>query len=113
MSERPGPVGRLDRLFAAATLAHEHIADLYRKAPSDHSRELVRESADILLRGMPALASDVRASARVWAEQELLEPPRAAETLRGIESQMAAIEPELRALLGRQVQIARELRDDR
>jgi hypothetical protein len=31
MAERPGPLLQLDRYFAAATIAHEYIADLHRE----------------------------------------------------------------------------------
>jgi hypothetical protein len=113
MSERPGPLARLDLLFAGATYAHENIADLHFLAPDDRSLQLLRESADILLRQLPALAREVRASEHVWAERELLDPVRAAETLKRIEAEVAAIEPDLRALLRRQSLIARELRENR
>lgn len=113
MSDRPGPLHRLDQQFAGATFRHEHIADLYFLAPDERSLKLVRESADILLREMPALARYVRASERAWEEQELLDPIRATETLQRIEAEVAAIEPDLLALLGRQSEIVRELREKR
>lgn len=113
MAERPGPLGRLDRLVAAATIAHEHVADLHRLAADEGSLQALRESAEILFQRMPAITSGVRACARVWAEQELLDPDRAADTLRSIESEMTVVEPELRSLLRRQSQLARRLRRQR
>jgi len=46
----PGRSKQLDRYFAAATIAHEYIADLHRELAalhqdSVHTRELLRESA--------------------------------------------------------------------
>ncbi|MHB1290522.1 hypothetical protein [Georgenia sp.] len=113
MSDRPEPLRRLDELIAGATFRHEHIADLHLLAPDDQSTRLIRESADIALRQMPALTRDVWAAERTWQEQELLDPERAAETLRRIDAEMAKIEPDLRALAERQRQIVRELRDRR
>lgn len=111
MTERPGSLGRLDRLLAAATIAHQRIADLHARQPDELSLALLRESADIVLRQMHDLAAGVRARGRIWAEQELLDPERAAETLRQADTEMAEIEDDLRVLLTRQEQIARELQN--
>lgn len=110
MTERPGPLGRLDRLYAGATIAHERIAELHRRAPSERSAALMRESADIVLRRLPALTIDVKAAGRAWAEQELLAPDEATETLRHAESLLAGIENEFGELRRRQDAIVRELR---
>lgn len=98
--------------MAAATIAHERIADLHTRVAGQRSLRLLQESADIVFRQMTALTSEVRNAERDWAEQELLDPPRAAETLRAIEAQMGEIRPELDRLLSRQIAIARELQGD-
>lgn len=113
MSDRPDPLRLLDELIAGATFRHEHIADLHYLAPDEQSTQLMRESADIAIRQMPALARDVWASEWTWQEQELLDPERAAEALRRIAAEMAKIEPDLRAMVERQRQIVRELRERR
>lgn len=113
MSDRPDSLGRLDDLTAGAMFRHEHIADLHFLAPDEMSMQLMRESADIVLRQMPTLARDVRAAELTWQEQALLDPDRAAEALQRIEAEMAKIEPDLRALVERHRQIVRELRERR
>lgn len=113
MTERPEPLRTLDGLMAAATIAHERIADLHARAAGRRSLRLLQESADIVFRQMTALTSEVRLAERDWAEQELLDPPRAADTLRRIEAQMAGIRVEFERLLSRQVAIARGLESDR
>lgn len=109
MPDRPGALGWLDRQFAAATLAHERIADLQRRAGTERARELLRESAEIVLWQIPNLTRGVTAAAVTWDEQQLLDPPQAQQTLRLIEAQISEIENELVALRGRQIAIAREL----
>lgn len=116
MVERPEPLGRLDRYFAAATLAHEYIADLHRELTalhhdSERTRELLRESAAMVVSRMPELTRELRRLALEWGEQQLLDPPQAERTLGAIEAGLTEVEPELSALRGRQDEIAAELRE--
>jgi hypothetical protein len=56
MTERPDPFAALDRYFAAATIAHEYLAELHRElgalgalgADSAHTRALLAESAAVV-----------------------------------------------------------------
>lgn len=116
MAERPGPLGQLDRYFAAATIAHEYIADLHRELTSLHhdserTRELLRESAAMVLSRMPELTRELRRLALEWGEQRLLDPSQAERTLSAIETGLAEVEPELSTLRTRQDEIAAELRE--
>jgi len=45
-----------------------------------------------------------------WAEQSLLHPGGAEETLAGLEGEMKRIEPDVQSLLNRQREIAAQLR---
>lgn len=116
MNGRPEPLARLDRDFAAATIAHEYAADLHRElvelhADSERSRELLGESAELVLGRMRELTSDLRGLGLDWAEQNLLNPLQAERTRHLIEARFAEIEPELSALRARQNAIVHELRE--
>jgi predicted metal-dependent hydrolase len=115
MAERPAPLEQLDRYFAATTIAHEYIADLHRELAalqqdSERTWELLRESAAVVLEGMPELTRELRRLERDWTEQELLDPPQAGRTLDAIEAGLTDVEPELSALRERQDEIAADLR---
>jgi hypothetical protein len=65
MTERPDPFAALDRYFAAATIAHEYVADLHRElaalgTDSAHTRALLAESAAVVTERMPALTRELR-----------------------------------------------------
>lgn len=116
MAERPGPLARLDRYFAAATIAHEYIADLHLelvalREDNERTRELLGESAAVILGRMPELTRELRRLELEWGEQELLDPTRGERTLHAIEAGLAEVEPELSALRARQDGIAAELRE--
>jgi hypothetical protein len=73
MAERPGPLRQLDRYFAAATIAHEYIADLHQELvmleqDTDQTRRLLHESAEVVLSRMP----DPRASCAGWSTSRAL-----------------------------------------
>jgi hypothetical protein len=115
MAERPPPLARLDRYFASATIAHEYVSDLHRELVAlhdddDRTRELFRESAAIVLEGMPKLTRELRRLERDWDEQTLLDPLQAGRTLRRIEITFARVEDELVELRVRQREIATALR---
>jgi hypothetical protein len=113
LAERPGPLGQLDRYFAATTIAHEYIADLHRELVARHrdserTRELLAESAAVVLERMPELTRELRRLGLEWEDQKLLDPPQAEQTLQIIERSLAEVEPELSALRARQDEIARK-----
>lgn len=114
MPERPEAIARLEALLGATLVAHEAIYDLRRDLVSagaaEESAELLRESARIALERAPALASEARLLVRQWSDQILLDPAKADATARRLALEVERVEPELRALLARQVEIARELR---
>jgi hypothetical protein len=116
MIDRPEPLARLDRYFAAARIAHEYASDLHRElveldAADVHTRELLRESAAAALERMSTLTLRLRALGREWSEQELLDPPTAERTLRRGERELASAMPAILAVRVRQDQIAAELLD--
>jgi hypothetical protein len=116
MAERPGPLLQLDRYFAAATIAHEYIADLHRELVAlgeddEQTREALGESAAVVLERMPALTGELRRLEREWSEQRLVDPSRAERTLGAIEAALPEVEAELDALRTRQDDIAIELRE--
>ncbi len=116
MTARPATLARLDRDFAAATIAHEYAADLHRELValhqhSERTSELLGESAELVLRRMPELTQELRGLGLDWAEQTLLNPPQAERTLHLIETRFAEIEPNLLALRERQNAIVAELRE--
>jgi hypothetical protein len=115
MAERQQPLEQLDRYFAAATIAHEFIADLHLELArlnqdNDHTRSLLREAADAALTRMPQLTRELRRLEHLWDEQQLLDP-LAEKTLETIETELSEVEPELSALRRRQDEIARELQE--
>ncbi len=115
MVDRPRPLRHLDRYFAAATIAHEYIADLHRQLSalhqdSEQTRGLLRESAAVVVSRMPELTREVRRLELEWGEQELLDPPQADRTLQTIEAGFIEVEPALAALRERQDEIAAQLR---
>ena len=75
----------LDAYFAAATMAHEYADDLHYKlatlqADDLHTRKLLADSADVVLREMPRLVRELRGLTRQWEEQALLDPAQAERT---------------------------------
>jgi hypothetical protein len=115
MSERPEQLDRLYVAQATAKLAHETIFGLNRRlldrgTEAAESSQLVGESAQIVLVRLPGLTASVRRLGTRWDEESLLDPAAASDTARQIGEQFAVLEAELRALLTRQVEIARQLR---
>lgn len=116
MTSLPSAVERVGRYFAAATIAHEYVADLDRELAAlgqrdDQATELVRESADVVTRQMPAVTQRLRNLAGTWTERQLLDPARADATLADIDAEFASVEPKLSALRARQDAIAAALRE--
>lgn len=110
----PGPLRELDRYFAAATIAHEYIADLHRElvalgGDDERTRELLSESAGVVGKQMPELIRDLRRLEREWGEQELLDPQQAESTLDAIAVNLAEVVPKLSTVRARQDEIAAEL----
>jgi hypothetical protein len=115
MTERPDPFAALDRYFAAATIAHEYVADLQRElaalgTDSGHTRALLAESAAVVTERMPALTRELRQLGDEWETQNLLDPPRAKRTLLLAETRLIEAEPELSALRARRDAIVVEMR---
>lgn len=115
MTALPSPLEQVGRYFAAATIAHEYVADLDRELAElgqrdDLTTELVRESADVVTRQMPALTRRLRDLAGTWTERRLLDPAKADATLADIDAEFASVEPKLSALRARQDAIAAALR---
>jgi hypothetical protein len=112
--ERPQAIATLEALLGATLVAHETIYDLHRSLVSARvaaeSSELVRESAEITLDRAPALATEARRLISQLSEESLLDPPQAESTARQLPVEVRRIEPELRALLARQIEIVRQLR---
>ncbi len=116
MTDRPVPLAQLDRHFAAATIAHEYVADLHRELinlheDSERTGELLGESAELVLGRMLELTREVRRLGLDWTEQTLLDPLQAERTLHLIETRFAEAEPELFALRARQNAIVEELQE--
>jgi hypothetical protein len=114
MADRPAPLAELDGYFGAATIAHEYADDLHWElaelhADDVHTRKLLADSAAVVLQEMPRLARELRGLGREWAEQKLLDPPRAEQTAGLIGSRWAEVELELATLRARQEAIVAEL----
>ncbi len=97
-------------------IAHEAIFDMSRElraqgSISAETESLVRESAQIVIKMLPAVTGKVRRLADRWSELDLLDPLTATTTLREIKSETERISPEIERLLARQGQIAGDLRD--
>lgn len=114
MPERPSEIATLDLLAEAIRLAHEAVYDVHRQLAggeaAGRSQALVNESARIVLELVPQLAGDAWRLVARWSEEAVLDPERAEGTAGLLAAEVERIEPELRALLARQVEIARELR---
>ena len=115
MTERPDPFAALDRYFAAATIAHEYVADLHRElgalgGDSAHTRALLAESAAVVTDRMPAPTRELRQLRAEWETQNLLDPPRATRTLERAETRLIEAEPDLSVLRARQDEIVAEMR---
>jgi hypothetical protein len=114
MTHRPALLERLDRVMAAATIAHEAAADLFRElvelgVEDDHARALLQESLDLALKRIPALARPLRGDALKWVEQELLDPPAAELTAKRLESDITELLPAFAELRAQQNRIVIEL----
>ena len=116
MPERPPEIARLELLFEAIRVAHEAVFDLHRRLATGEaagrSQGLVKESARVVLELAPQLAGDALRLVDRWSEESVLDPERAESTADLLAVETRRIEPELRALLARQVEIARALRSD-
>jgi hypothetical protein len=77
----------------------------------EHTRSLLRASAEVVLSRMPELTTELRNLELVWGEQQLLDPPQAEQTLEAIKTQLAELEPGLSAMRQRQDEIAQELHE--
>jgi hypothetical protein len=114
MPERPEVIATLEGLLAAMRVAHERIYDLHRELVAagtpGRSEERLQESARIALELAPQLAERARRLRAQWSEESLLDPEQAEGTAGLLAAEVHRIEPELRALLRRQAEIARELR---
>jgi hypothetical protein len=114
MTKRPEPLEHLDRYFLAATIAHEYAADLHLElgelhVDDVHTRKLLSESAEVILKRMPRLTRGLRSLEREWGEQELLDPRQAERTVELLGTRLADLAPELAALRTRQDEIVAEL----
>ena len=114
MADRPEPLAQLDLHFLAARIAHEYAADLHYElaelhADDAHTRKLLSDSANLILREMPRLARELRSLEREWEEQELLDPAEAERTAQFLRDRWADVAPKLAALRARQDAIVAEL----
>lgn len=114
MTDRPEAIRRLDLQFRIVMLVHERVAHLHRElgvlgGQTADALRLLHESATIALIETPALLRELREIATRWDEQELLDPPSAAETLSALESGLAEVDAELQALHRRQAHIAGQM----
>jgi len=115
MHERPYAIRRLDALFSAAMIAHEAIFEMRRELIANdrgnaEQAGLLEESAQIVTGKLPGLTTRVRQLSGKWAEQSLLHPEGAEQTLGEVEAELEHIEPEVQSLLSRQREIAARLR---
>jgi len=78
-------------MFAAAALPRE----------SDTARIVTVE--------VPEVLTQVRRLDALWSEQELLDPPAAADTLRALTTEVVRVEPTLARLRARHREVAAEL----
>jgi hypothetical protein len=116
MTDRPAALRELDRLFAAATIAHEFIGSLYYElvelgAAEPRASRLLRESGRIVLSRMPNLTSELRRLERAWDEQRLLDHLAAERTTVEVQDELARVLPELLRLRARQDEVASEMRE--
>jgi hypothetical protein len=114
MAELPQPIQRLDDLLAAATIAHEYVADAHRElvelqADDAHTRGLLQGSAAVILEEMPRLTREFREEEGAWDRQRLLDPQTAEQMLAVLASRIVRLEPTLEQLRARQDEIAAEM----
>lgn len=107
MADRPESLARIDRILAAARIAHEAIWDLHHQLVAtdradERTRRLLREAARIATVDLSEVTSEVRRLDASWSEQELLDPVSAANTLRGLVAEVDRVEPRLADLRARQ-----------
>lgn len=114
MEPRPESVTRLATVLAAARIAHEAIFELHRRLSAagrggTRPRELLAESARIVLSDLPeALAEALRLQA-LWSEKSLLDPAEADRVSQEFAAELERAEPRVRRLLARQRELASEL----
>jgi hypothetical protein len=122
MAEPPEPVAALDHYLATTTVAHEAIWELRSSllaAGRDDDRidRLFAEAAELMVGEQSRLLREARRLRALWAEQELLDPDAAEQTVARLTDELERLEPSLRTLRTRQNEIARDLRrlveDDR
>jgi hypothetical protein len=116
MTERLGVIEQVDRYFLAARIAHQYAADVHRQlveldADGAHTRELLGESAAVVLQRMPQLTREWRTLEHEWSEQELLDPPQAESTMQVLIARFGELGPALRMLRARQDEVVAELVD--
>jgi hypothetical protein len=114
VAARPEPLARIDRYLAAARIAHEAIWDLHRELvvsarADDRTRDLLGEAARIVTVEVPEALTQVRRLDALWSEQELLNPPAAADTLSALKVAVDRVEPQLASLRARHRDVAAEL----
>jgi hypothetical protein len=114
MADRPDQVARVERILAAARIAHESIYELRRRLallrPDDErGGALLAESAEIALTQLPAILAAAMQLRTRWVDQVVLDPPGAARTLDELAAELDRAAPHAIRMLGRQRRIAGEL----
>ena len=115
MSETPEALRRFDALIAAIALAHERVYDLRRALvvagrATARADALLSESAAIATVQAPSVGATMRLLSDGWHTRSLLKPGLAEDSAAELETEFARIEPSLRRLLARQIEIVGELR---
>ncbi len=114
MADGPAALAKIDRLFAAARIAHEVISDCtagwsWRAAPTS-TRELLDDATRIVTVDMPAAATAVRRLVALWIEQDLLDPAAAVATGRTLQLEVERADSLLADMRTRQHELAAGLR---
>jgi hypothetical protein len=114
MADRPEEFEFVDRYLATARGAHLYAFRVHRHlvgldAGDERTRELLTESAAIVLQEMPALVPDWRTLEGEWFETELLDPTNLDRKTQALKTRFAELRPHFEALLVRQDEIVAEL----
>src|SRR4051794_36412793 len=107
MPDRPDPIAALNVILDAADLAHGAIFGDHRRLATrgesdDRSRDLVRESAQVVLVELAGLLQIARGLAARWIDESVLDPETAERTLSQLDAELSHIAPDVRRLRARQ-----------
>ncbi len=110
----PAPFARIHQALAAATMRHEYLGMIYRdiagEGTAETGRRLLRRSAEIVTRDLPAMVRPIHDLEHRWLEATTLDPAQTPGIVALATEVLSRITPEMHLLDGEQDEIVSAMR---